>query len=193
METSTPVFPNGRVGTNECTACLLANRPAFPAKDPLVLSKDPMPAAPVAFRKSRRDRSFPFPDMSISSLLFGLLPEIDASSPERSLLAAQTYFFDHSSDCAIFNPRVGLQSLRLSRRGCRKNIHSRSELLFRIPRYLNFVQEQRCSQKPQEEFRERELTFDNPNGYIVENDRLDSWPKIEGKDSCPCSEKRFVS
>ena len=66
----------------------------------------------------------------------------DPRSPEKSLFAAQPYFFDHSSDCAIFNLELGLQPLRLPRRGCRKNIHSHSELLFRIPGYLNFAHEQ---------------------------------------------------
>ena len=74
----------------------------------------------------------------------------DARSPEKSLFAAQSYFFDHFSDCAIFNLELGLQPLRLPRRGCRKNIHSRSELLSRILRYLNFAHGQRRSPKSQE-------------------------------------------
>ncbi len=71
----------------------------------------------------------------------------DPRSPEKSLLAAQAYFFDDSSVHATFNPELGLHPLRLPRSGCRKNLNSRSELLFRIPWYLNFAQGQRPSPK----------------------------------------------
>jgi len=73
----------------------------------------------------------------------------DQRSPEKSLLAAQTYFFDDSSVYATFNPELGLHPLGLPRSGCRKNINSRSELLFRMASYLNFAHGQRRSPKSQ--------------------------------------------
>jgi len=46
----------------------------------------------------------------------------DPRPPEKSFIAAQTYFFDDSSVHATFNPELGLHPLGLRRSGCRKNL-----------------------------------------------------------------------
>jgi len=57
----------------------------------------------------------------------------DPRYPEKSLIAAQTYFFDHSIVYATLNSELGLQPLRLARSGCRKNIIRAQSSLSEFP------------------------------------------------------------
>ena len=61
---------------------------------------------------------------------------IDTTCPEKSLIGAQAYFSDDSGPTAHSTQHC-LYPQGLPGSGCRKNINSRSELLFRMPSPLN--------------------------------------------------------
>jgi hypothetical protein len=68
METSTPVFPNGRVGTTICSGTFV-EVPAYAAvKEFKGTSADPKPAAPAALMKSLLERILFSPNMFEFSL-----------------------------------------------------------------------------------------------------------------------------
>jgi hypothetical protein len=72
METSTPVFPNGRVGTTHCSGAFVEVPACAAVKALKGTSADPKPASPAALMKSRLERIFFSPDMfDISSQWIG--------------------------------------------------------------------------------------------------------------------------
>jgi hypothetical protein len=72
METSTPVFPNGRAGTTNCSGTFVEVPACAAVKALKGTSADPKPAAPATLMKSRLERNFFSPDMfDISSQWIG--------------------------------------------------------------------------------------------------------------------------
>jgi hypothetical protein len=80
METSTPVFPNGRVGTTICSGTFVEVLACAAVKELKGPSADPKPAAPAALIKSLLERITFSPDMFVFSLR-----KIDFGSDFRSL------------------------------------------------------------------------------------------------------------
>jgi hypothetical protein len=68
METSTPVFPNGRVGTTICSGAFVDVSACAPEEELKGTSAVPKPAAQAALMNSRLERIFFSPDMLDVSL-----------------------------------------------------------------------------------------------------------------------------
>jgi hypothetical protein len=80
METSTPVFPNGRVGTPICSGIFVEVPACAAVKELKGPSADPNPAAPAALMKSLRER-IPFSP----GMIYFPLRWIDSESGFKSL------------------------------------------------------------------------------------------------------------